>query len=303
VRFPWIQVEQDARERFPAMAAWLGLDEDCIDSKMIRAWIWGTTLGPENAPPDGICRAPNWKKRLAAEMRYCGDPEVLVEAMEACGFLEVLQDGGGRIRGMDRYRAVWEKNRRRKHPKTTDRTEPDPEPGGTGPEPDRSAAVPERQTQTQTQTEAEKPLSTPAGPDGVVSGPPQLSLVPDPEPTPPPRAPAEERVFSHWVAAGHPGSIFSKERRRAVAARLAEGFTADQLCLAVDGCHKTPFNLGENDRGAKYLDLALICRDATHVERFLENEHNPPKPKAAKGTQPNWNAEHLRDAEGNLSFL
>ena len=53
-----------------------------------------------------------------------------------------------------------------------------------------------------------------------------------------------------------------------------------ELQRAIDGCHHTPFNLGENDRGEKHLGLELICRDADHVTRFIENADNPPKGKS-----------------------
>ena len=56
------------------------------------------------------------------------------------------------------------------------------------------------------------------------------------------------------------------------------------LMAAVDGCAKTPHNMGQNDRGERYDDLELICRDAAHVDRFRANATDPPKPKAqAKG--------------------
>jgi len=49
--------------------------------------------------------------------------------------------------------------------------------------------------------------------------------------------------------------------------------------LAIDGCHKTPHNLGDNDRNQKFLGLELIMRSSDQVIRFLENAKNPPKPK------------------------
>lgn len=62
--------------------------------------------------------------------------------------------------------------------------------------------------------------------------------------------------------------------------RLAEGYSVSDLCEAIDGCHKTPHNLGENESGARYLSLALILRDAEHVARYAANNRNPPKPKS-----------------------
>ena len=65
---------------------------------------------------------------------------------------------------------------------------------------------------------------------------------------------------------------------KAVRARLEEGHTVADLCEAIDGCHKTPHNLGANERGSKYLGLELICRTSDQVTRFIEANRNPPRP-------------------------
>ena len=57
---------------------------------------------------------------------------------------------------------------------------------------------------------------------------------------------------------------------KAIAARLKEQFTADVLKAAIDGMHRTPHNLGQNDRGQKYLGLELCMRTASQVQRFVE---------------------------------
>jgi len=94
-----------------------------------------------------------------------------------------------------------------------------------------------------------------------------------------PCRPAVDRVVEHYRTY-HPKALpnvksTSKEYRR-IRDRLNEGYTVEQLCEAIDGCHKTPHNLGENDRGQKYLGLELIVRTASHVDRFIENNTNPP---------------------------
>lgn len=80
-------------------------------------------------------------------------------------------------------------------------------------------------------------------------------------------------VFDHWrIVMGHPqaklGDSGSK-RYRAIAARLKDGYTPEQLKLAVEGCKKSPHHMGKNDRGEVYDDLELICRDQGHVDKFL----------------------------------
>jgi len=55
-----------------------------------------------------------------------------------------------------------------------------------------------------------------------------------------------------------------------VRARLEEGYLVDALKLAIDGCHRSPFHQGENERGTKYDSLELIMRDSDHVAKFIE---------------------------------
>lgn len=111
MRPPWLQFERGAMERCAALATWLSDDDLRMRGRLTCAWDWACTLGPEDGPPDGIARGPNAARRLAAEMRWTGPPDLLVEAMEATGFLQLLPDGF-RIRGTSRYRRLWEKNQR-----------------------------------------------------------------------------------------------------------------------------------------------------------------------------------------------
>jgi len=55
-----------------------------------------------------------------------------------------------------------------------------------------------------------------------------------------------------------------KKRRSRIRARLAEGYTPDQLERAVDGCLSTDFNIRNG-----HTDIELICRDQQHVEQYL----------------------------------
>lgn len=70
----------------------------------------------------------------------------------------------------------------------------------------------------------------------------------------------------------------SSKEWRLCKARMQEGYTVEELKLAIDGCHKTPHNLGHNEANQKYLGLALILRDASQVDRFMANAESPPDP-------------------------
>jgi hypothetical protein len=158
-----------------------------------------------------------------------------------------------RVRGLDRYRSTWLKNHNyhamsakgRGHPPVTA-------------EFTKQTGAKPKQTESQDEDEDEEvtTLST-----SSTDGPPASVAV----------------VFGHWkLAMKSPRSKLDEKRRRAIAARLAQGFTVDDLKRAIDGCAGDPFSMGQNDRHTKFNTIGLICRDAEHVERFMEKAQAPP---------------------------
>lgn len=68
----------------------------------------------------------------------------------------------------------------------------------------------------------------------------------------------------------HPKSKPGTKERTKIRGRLDDGYSANQLKEAIDGCHRSPYHCGENDRNRKYQSLELIMRDASHVDQFIE---------------------------------
>jgi hypothetical protein len=83
---------------------------------------------------------------------------------------------------------------------------------------------------------------------------------------------ASTQLFNYWQRTmNHPRAILDKKRQRAIEQALKQGYTIPELQKAIDGCKKTPFNMGKNDRQQIYDDITLIFRDAEHIERFMGN--------------------------------
>jgi len=77
-----------------------------------------------------------------------------------------------------------------------------------------------------------------------------------------------------------PGTLKSNRKEyRLVKARLEDFSTAD-LIQAIHGYHASPFHNGDNDKGRKYLNLQLICRDIEHVARGIEMAEQPERTKS-----------------------
>lgn len=111
--------------------------------------------------------------------------------------------------------------------------------------------------QEQEQEETDRP---PSGTPGAVAPSPAAS---------PNHAGEIAQVIDHYRKL-HPHYRGGTKDKTKIRQRLAEGYTVEQLQAAIDGCHRTPYNLGENKDAKQYLSLELIVRDAKHVTQFLE---------------------------------
>lgn len=90
-------------------------------------------------------------------------------------------------------------------------------------------------------------------------------------------------IFEHWRdVMDHPRAKLDNKRKSAIKKALELGYDVEQLKQAITGCSKTPFNMGDNDRGQRYDSITLILRDADHIDRFINNYHNPPAARVNK---------------------
>ena len=86
-------------------------------------------------------------------------------------------------------------------------------------------------------------------------------------------------VFDYWKSVmGSSRAVLDVKRKRAIGSMLDNGYTAEDLCRAIDGCSKSSFHMGLNDKGMKYNGIDLIMRSAEYVDRFIGYCLNPPKP-------------------------
>lgn len=112
----------------------------------------------------------------------------------------------------------------------------------------------------------------------VAQAPPSLAVVGPspaalPEPKPRDRADEVRAVFEHYRGY-HPRAHKKPNPKQAewrkIRARLDEGCSVEDLKLAIDGCHVSPYHCGENERGRPYQNLELIVRDGSKVNQFIE---------------------------------
>ena len=78
-------------------------------------------------------------------------------------------------------------------------------------------------------------------------------------------------IFKHWQQVmNHPHAKLDAKRAGQIKKALRLGYSLADLKQAITGCAQTPFNMGDNDRKQRYDDIALIFRDSSHIESFMQ---------------------------------
>jgi uncharacterized phage protein (TIGR02220 family) len=89
-------------------------------------------------------------------------------------------------------------------------------------------------------------------------------------------------VFAYWQKVmGKETSKPTKDRQRAVIARLKEKYSVDELKLAIDGISLSEWHMGTNPESKEWNDLAWICAKGSRVEQWRDHA----SPHRSKGTK------------------
>lgn len=77
-------------------------------------------------------------------------------------------------------------------------------------------------------------------------------------------------IFRYWqMNLSHPNAKFDKKRQRIIECAFALDYSIEDLKLAIDGCAKSPWHMGDNPYKKKYDSIGLIFRDADKIEEFI----------------------------------
>lgn len=282
---PYIAVELDALNEATNIARGGSITEDAAIAGLNRLWA--------------RCFRKQSDRVTTGEIAglFGGDGLRVCLALLEFGFLAEMEDGTWRVRGAHRYlrlqEAVTEGRRKgglaakgnlipgARHRKSAERSSSAPlsrEPAESQPiTPSADDGLLSPNTEHRTPNTEERSYKSASPPTEAL-----FALEPVAQDKSRSTSTSENAVFAHWCQVLEKrGAKFTEERREAVRARLREGYTVEQLKQAIDGCSKTPHNMGQNDRGTRFDDLELICRSGSHVERFIANALAPPSQSRA----------------------
>jgi hypothetical protein len=84
-----------------------------------------------------------------------------------------------------------------------------------------------------------------------------------------------ETIFAYWQKVmKSPKSVLDADRTKIIRKALKNYSPAD-ICKAIRGCSKTPYNMGQNPQKTKYNGLSLILRSAEYIDKFIALDADP----------------------------
>lgn len=86
------------------------------------------------------------------------------------------------------------------------------------------------------------------------------------------RAEDVRRIFEYWRSktGRNNRTVLDNDRVKIINSRMEEGWTAEEMMLAVDGLMLDPFWTGQNDRGTAYTGIEHVFKNAARIERLIE---------------------------------
>lgn len=78
-------------------------------------------------------------------------------------------------------------------------------------------------------------------------------------------------IFDYWrKVMKKPKARFGADQRTKIQARIDEGWSAEDLRLAIDGCKSSDWHMGGNPGGKRYDSIDLIFRNSGKVQQFID---------------------------------
>ena len=255
----WVKMRVDLHDdpAVIAVAAALDKTEDEIVGKLLRLWGWA-----DQQTNNGNARSVT-RKWIDNKVGAAG----FAAALEVAGWLVVSSDGitipnferhngqPGKARALTAKR-VGAHRAEKSNAHSVTKTLPEKRRG----EERREEKNKRREEKSSADSASAESCPAGAGPNGAADKAVAASDI--------------RAVFAHYRTY-HPRACPKPNSKsqdwRLVLARLHEGYTANDLCDAIDGCHKSPHHCGKNQEGTKYQSLELIVRDSKHVAMFIEH--------------------------------
>lgn len=129
----------------------------------------------------------------------------------------------------------------------------------------------------------------------------QLSVIQPSEIQPPPLAESARVIFEHWKKTFNHDKSKLDAKRLAIIIAALKLYSQDDLITAINGCSKTPHNMGKNDRNEIYDGIHIIFGGADQIDRFIRNASGPVKRPIPTYIPPELRGRNSNFIEGSVA--
>lgn len=110
-------------------------------------------------------------------------------------------------------------------------------------------------------------------------------------------------ITSHYKSHNHPRWHLKPKERKLLKERLEDGYTVDELKMAIDGLHLTDWNQGKNPSGQKYLGLYYAFHEDKIDGRIASAEAHAKDMAREQATRERIDREHNERVKANQDRL
>jgi len=106
-------------------------------------------------------------------------------------------------------------------------------------------------------------------------------------------------IFAYWQKVMKSPRSVLDDKRRAIIKKALKNYSPADICIAIRGCSKSPYHMGDNESKTVYNFLHLILRSAEYIEKFIRYDSSPPKARGGGESVDEHNARVIAEMCGD----
>ena len=110
-------------------------------------------------------------------------------------------------------------------------------------------------------------------------------------------------IITHYKSYDHPRWYLKSKERKLLKERLEDGYTVDDLKMAIDGLHLTDWNQGKNPGGTEYLGLYYAFHEDKIDGRISTAEKHAKEMERERSAKEKLDREHYGRVKANEDRL
>tara|TARA_R110002110_G_scaffold161089_1_gene359655 strand:+ start:86 stop:514 length:429 start_codon:yes stop_codon:yes gene_type:complete len=109
----------------------------------------------------------------------------------------------------------------------------------------------------------------------------------------------KDAIITHYKSYDHPRWHLKAKERKLLKDRLEDGYTVEELKMAIDGLHLTDWNMGKNPGGTEYLGIYYAFHEDKIDGRISTAEKHAKEMERERSVKEKLDREHSERVKAN----